>query len=66
VSDERIVAVGLLTERDLELLGRSFDRLWPIEETPCFADLLRAIDDADRQLRGEGERGVWDAWEKKP
>lgn len=47
---ERIVAVGLLTQRDLNLLGHTFDRLWPIEEVPQFDELLRAIDDADRML----------------
>ena len=49
--DERIVAVGLLTERDLSLLGPTFDRVWPVEEKPSFSDLLRAIDEADRKLR---------------
>lgn len=47
---ERIVAVGLLTESDVKLLGRGFDRLWPVDETPCFSDLLQAIDEADRAL----------------
>jgi hypothetical protein len=46
----RIVAVGLLTKRDLSLLGPTFDRAWPVEEAPAFSELLRAIDDADRQL----------------
>jgi len=49
--DERIVAVGLLTERDLSLLGPTFDRLWPVEESLSFDELLRAIDEADRKLR---------------
>ena len=49
--DARIVAVGLLTGRDVELLGPTFDRLWPVEETPCFSQLLQAIDEADRKLR---------------
>jgi hypothetical protein len=49
---ERIVAVGLLTRRDLDALGPTFDRIWPVEEAPNFADLLRAIDDADRKLHG--------------
>lgn len=48
--DERIVAVGLLTQRDVDLLGPTFQRLWPVEKAPCFADLLRAIDEADREL----------------
>lgn len=47
---ERIVAVGLLTRRDLNVLGPAFDRIWPVEEAPSFSELLRAIDDADRQL----------------
>lgn len=52
---ERIVAVGLLTKHDLGLLGPTFDRAWPVEEAPSFSELLRAIDEADRQLRGESE-----------
>ena len=47
---ERIVAVGLLTRRDLKLLGPTFDRIWPVEEAPNFDQLLRAIDAADRKL----------------
>jgi hypothetical protein len=54
VTYERIVAVGLLTRRDLNVLGPAFDRVWPVEEAPSFGELLRAIDEADRQLmRGE-------------
>lgn len=48
---EHIVAVGLLTQNDVRLLGPSFNRLWAVDETPCFSGLLRAIDEADRQLR---------------
>ena len=47
---ERIVAVGLLTRRDLDVLGPTFDRIWPVEEAPHFTELLRAIDEADRKL----------------
>ena len=47
--EQRIVAVGLLTENDLRLLGPTFDRVWPIEEAPDFSDLLQAIDAADRE-----------------
>ncbi len=46
----RIVAVGLLTRRDLDVLGPAFDRAYPLEESACFNDLLLAIDDADREL----------------
>ena len=47
---DRIVAVGLLTERDVKILGPAFDRIWPVEDAPSFTELLRAIDDADRDL----------------
>lgn len=48
---DRIVAVGLLTQRDVKLLGPTFERLWPVEEAPSFASLLRAIDEADAELK---------------
>ena len=48
---ERIVAVGLLTQREVTLLGETFDRLWPVEQAPHFTELLRAIDDAGRKLQ---------------
>lgn len=48
---QRIIALGLLTARDLEILGSNFKRAYPIEETPCFGELLRAIDEADRLIR---------------
>ena len=53
---DRIVAVGLLTQRDIDILGPTFDRIWPVEDAPAFAELLRAIDEADRELDEEGER----------
>lgn len=53
MDQERIIAVGLLTRRDLDLLGPAFSRAWPVEEVPQFGDLLRAIDRADEQLRDD-------------
>ena len=52
----RIVAVGLLTRRELQLLGPTFDRIWPVEEAPHFHELLRAIDEADRGLQQSAAR----------
>jgi hypothetical protein len=49
-SNERVIAVGLLTRADIALLGTSYDRLWPVDETPCFGGLLAAIDEADRAM----------------
>ena len=56
MGEDRIVAVGLLTESEVQLLGHGFTRLWPVDETPCFTDLIRAIDEADRELRNAPER----------
>jgi len=49
--NERIVAVGLLTRQELSMLGPAFDRAWPVEEAPSFNELLRAIDEADQELK---------------
>ena len=55
MDQDGIVAIGLLTRRDLNLLGPTFDRLWPVEEfreqDEPFEELLRAIDDADKGVR---------------
>lgn len=52
----RIAAVALLTEAELRMLGQGFDRFYPIDETPQFEDLLRAIDEADVKLRMDAGR----------
>jgi len=49
--------VGLLTQEDVNLLGPTFDRLWPIEDTPFFSQLLQAIDEADREMWRERDLG---------
>jgi hypothetical protein len=41
---EPIIAIGLLTQHDLDLLGAGFRRAFRVDETPCFEELLRAID----------------------
>ena len=51
MTGDRIIAVGLLTEFDLNRLGDTFTRLWPVDDVPCFEELLAAIDEADRQLQ---------------
>ena len=56
VMRERIVAVGLLTQKELGLLGPAFNRAWPVNQAPDFDDLLRAIDEADEDLRTEPAR----------
>jgi hypothetical protein len=44
-----IVAIGLLTEQDLSLLGSGFRRAFRIDDTPCFDELLAAIDEAEQR-----------------
>jgi len=47
---DRIVAVALLTESDLTVLGPAFTRAWPVEDAPVFGQLLREIDKAEIEL----------------
>jgi hypothetical protein len=56
MADERIVAVGLLTATNLEMLRGCLKKVYKIDETPCFPDLLRAIDEADREHWREQDR----------
>lgn len=46
---ERIVAIGLFTERDLDVLGTGFRRVFRVDDTPCFDELLSAIDAAEKR-----------------
>lgn len=54
--EEHIVAIGLLTRRDLNLLGPAFTRVWPVEDSPGFDGLLEAIDEAERELNPSRNR----------
>ena len=47
---DRIVAVALLTESDLTMLGPTFTRAWPVEDAPIFTELLREIDKAEGEF----------------
>lgn len=47
MSENRIVAIGLLTQRDLDLLGGSFSRAFPVEDITGFEELLQKVDEAD-------------------
>lgn len=48
MTKDRIVAVGLLTQRDLEVLGTGFHRLFSVnaddDENDGFADLIAQLD----------------------
>ena len=58
MTNERIVAIGLLTQEELTRLGPAFRRAWPIDEAPCFEGLLEAIDVADRRIWRDRDRGA--------
>lgn len=44
MSNDRIVAVGLLTEQDLDVLGTGFRRHFPVKDDGMFDDLLMQLD----------------------
>lgn len=47
MSSDRFVAVGLLTRRDLEVLGSGFRRAYPLMDTKDFNSLLSRLDACD-------------------
>jgi hypothetical protein len=49
VKRDPVVAIGLLTQTNLTMFGSTLKKVFPINETPCFTELLRAIDEADRE-----------------
>ena len=53
-----MVAVGLLTQDNVELLGSSLGKVWPVDDSPCFQGLLRAIDEAEGSLWREGDSDI--------
>ena len=48
---EPIVAVAFLTKANLKAIGKSLERVYPIDHSPEFADLLAAIEEAERKDR---------------
>ncbi|HEY7808650.1 MAG TPA: hypothetical protein VIC34_15760 [Croceibacterium sp.] len=53
---DRIVAVSLLTQSELDRYGGALKKVFAIEDTPRFAELLRLLDEADRQHWPEQDR----------
>ncbi len=47
--DDKIVAVGLLTQSDFMSWGHKLRHVYRAENTPDFDDLLRAIDKAESE-----------------
>lgn len=48
---QRVVAVGLLTEHDLSVLGQGFKRAYRLDDGHDFQDLLARIDRAEREYQ---------------
>lgn len=44
---DTFAAIGLLTRRDLDVVGSGFRWAYPLQETAEFEDLLRQIDEAE-------------------
>ncbi len=56
VVDEPIVAIGLLTERQMGMLGSAHSYVWPVADESCVTDLLKAIDQARLGVGQEQDR----------
>lgn len=54
MAEDRIVSIGLLTQRDLDNLGTAFRRQIPIDEDDMFSDLLEKLDQIDVAPHGKG------------
>ena len=51
---DRFVAVGLLTRRDLDVLGSGFRRAFPLNKNTDFTSLLIKIDEEEERLGRSG------------
>lgn len=58
MTDDRVVAVGFLTQRDLDVLGRGFRRIVPLADDGAFDDLLAQLDHVHAVPTGRGMRLV--------
>ena len=54
MANEPFVAVGLLTETNIRMLGPSLRQVFPIPRDDKFDDLLKALDQARSETRQQG------------
>ncbi|HWU96631.1 MAG TPA: hypothetical protein VN029_13620 [Sphingomonas sp.] len=52
--DDPIIAIGLLTRRDLDRLGQSFAGAIPVPSDTVFEDLLAQLDHVEVARMGKG------------
>ena len=53
MTDKPIVALGFLSQSELDILGQSFDRYIPVVHDNAFDDLLAKLDEIDEPHVGE-------------
>lgn len=51
---EQVVAVGFLTQSDLDVLGLEFTRCFPVEHEDIFAELLEQLEHVEATPLGHG------------
>ena len=51
---ERIVSVGFLSARDLQVLGEGFVRHFPVGHDDMFAELIEQLDRIEAEPLGKG------------
>lgn len=49
MNDDRIAAIASLIAENLRAIGNSLKRVYPIDSSARFAELLKAIEDAEQQ-----------------
>ena len=54
MADDPFVAVGLLTETNIRMLGGSLRQVFPIPRDDKFDDLLKALDEARGEKQSNG------------
>ena len=51
----RTITIRWRTQGPSDALGPALESLYPIDETPCFDEVLDAIDKAERQVWDDGD-----------
>ncbi len=54
---EHRIIIRWRTRGQAEALAPALERLYPVDESPCFEDALDAIDEAERHVWGDGDPG---------
>ncbi|RYD58053.1 MAG: hypothetical protein EOP60_03605 [Sphingomonadales bacterium] len=54
MTHDKIISIGLLSQRDLDRLGSTFTRSIPVVDDDMFADLLDQLDKVEASPRIDG------------